>query len=157
MCIEIVLDKGTAFGNAICHVAFDASKGVSAGLHNYGENDDELDSDRDSENEDSDDDDVPYLYSRNHEDTDSSDHEVEGNLHREFIAKKKTLIFKDSIERLDYKHHKVSGVNDQNHQDAIDIVFKSRKIFFKRDQRKADVVRRFQYAAGCPSDQTTSC
>ena len=63
----------------------------------------------------------------------------------------------DDDARLDDKHHKITGVNDQNLQDTIDIVVKSKKRFSKHAQRKANVVRRFQHAEGHPSDETMLC
>ena len=66
-------------------------------------------------NEDSDDGYMPELGVRNHEDIDSSGDEKEGKdiiPSRGPIARKKTVILKDSDARLDDKYHKVTGVND---------------------------------------------
>ena len=58
---------------------------------------------------------MPDICARNREDTNSSGDEVEGNFTRSHVAMKKTVFLKDAVTRLDDKHHKVIGLNDQNH------------------------------------------
>ena len=109
---DIVPDNGTNFVIDMCHVALDANTGVNIGLHKYGGSYDEVDTNIDLNNEDSNDDDMPDLHARNHKDIDSSGDEVEGNPTRTPIARKNTVIFKDDVDILDDKYHKVTGVND---------------------------------------------
>ena len=45
-------------------------------------------------------------------------------------------------------------VSNYSERDAIDAVARSRDRFSKRDQLKADMVRRVQHVAACPSDAT---
>ena len=99
------------------------------------------------------------LGAQNHEDSDiRGDREEEKDtiLTRAPIFRKKKGLLKDADAMLNYEHHKVTGVNDQNLQDAIGTVFKSMKRFSKRNQMKADALRRFQHVTGHPSDETMS-
>jgi hypothetical protein len=50
--------------------------------------------------------------------------------------------------------HNITGVNANEVKDAIDTVEKSKQKFSKRDQIRADRVRRFQHVAAHPSDET---
>jgi hypothetical protein len=50
--------------------------------------------------------------------------------------------------------HNVTGVTINNVDDAIDTIEKSKKNFSKRDQVRANRVRRFQHVSAHPSDET---
>jgi hypothetical protein len=76
-----------------------------------------------------------------------------------FGVAKRGYVFGESItdNKTDNGHgmcHNITGVPTKNLEDAIDTVEKSKQNFSKKDQARANRVRRFQHVAAHPSDET---